>query len=104
MNPAASSSPHWKLDLRQNLLHHPPINIRQPVIPPRVAEREPLVVEAEEVEDGGVEVVDVDLVLYRAEAEVVGRPVGQAAADAAAGQPGSEAPVVVVAPLSRQPL
>src|SRR3954463_10433372 len=44
-----------------------------------------------------MEVVDVDLIFYRAEAEVVGRAIGHAAADAAAGQPGREAPVVVIA-------
>jgi hypothetical protein len=82
--------------LGEEFLHHLPIHIRQPVIPSRVAEGEAFVVEAEEVEDGGVEVVDVDLVLDRTEAEVVGGAVGEAAADAAAGQPGGEAPVVVV--------
>lgn len=34
-----------------NLPNHLPIHIRQPIIPPRVAEGEPFVVEAEEVED-----------------------------------------------------
>ena len=51
-------------------------------------------VEAEEVEDGGVQVVDVDLVLDGADAVLVGR-VAEAAFDAAAG--GHMAGGVVVA-------
>ena len=49
-----------------------------------VAVGELFVVEAEEVEDGGVEVVDVDLVVDGAEAEIVGFAVGCAAANATA--------------------
>ena len=43
--------------LRQNLPHHFPLHIRQPVVSSGVAVGEPLVVEAEEVQDGGVQVV-----------------------------------------------
>ena len=43
-------------------------------------------VEAHQVEDGGLEVVDVDLVLGDVEAEVVGFAVGDAGLDAAAGE------------------
>ena len=62
-----------------------------------VAVGELFVIEAEEVEDGGVEVVDAGGVLGGAEAEVVGGSVDGAAADAAAGEPDGEAVVVVVA-------
>src|SRR5262249_54870483 len=58
---------------------------------------EPLVVEAEQVQEGGVQVVDVDLVRDGGEAELVGGAVDVAAFDAAAGQPHREAVVVVVA-------
>ena len=57
---------------------------------------EAFVVEAEEVEDGGLEVVDVDLVLGDVEAEVVGFAVG-AGLGAAAGHEGGEGLRVVVA-------
>ena len=56
------------------------------------------------MQDGRVQVVDVDFLLDRGEAELVGRSVCQAALDAAAGQPDAEAVVVVVAavaPLAR---
>ena len=56
-------------------------------------------VEAEEVQDRRVEVVDVDRVLDGLEAELVGGAVDVPAFDAAAGQPDREAPVIVVAAL-----
>ena len=54
------------------------------------------VVEAEEVEDGGVEVVDVDFVFDGVEAEFVGFSVGEAAFDAASGEDHGEGVGVVV--------
>src|SRR5260221_434204 len=58
---------------------------------------EPLVVEAQEVQDGGVQVVHVDLVLHGLVAELVGRSEGVAGLDAGAGEPDGEAVGVVVA-------
>src|SRR3954452_18617545 len=52
-----------------------------------VAEGQALVVEAEAVQDGSLEVVDVDFVFDDVEAEVVGRAPGDAGLDAAAGEP-----------------
>ena len=54
-------------------------------------------VEAELVEDGGVDVGDVVAVFDGVEAELVGFAVGDAAFDAAAGHPDGEAVGVVVA-------
>ena len=54
-------------------------------------------VQAEQVQDRGVPVVDVHRVLDRLVAELVGRPVGQPAPDAAAGHPDGEPLAVVVA-------
>ena len=62
-----------------------------------VAEGEAFVVEAELVEDGGVEVVDVDTVFGDIEPEVVGFAVADAGFDAAAGHPHGEGVFVVVA-------
>ena len=58
---------------------------------------EPLVVEAEEVQDGGVQVVDVDAVFGGGDAVVVGGAVDEAALDAAAGEPGGEDLVMMFA-------
>ena len=56
-----------------------------------VAPREFLVVETEQVQDGGVKVVEVDLSGDRAEAEFIGLAVHETAFDPAAGHPGAEA-------------
>src|SRR3954447_20912875 len=58
---------------------------------------EPLVVEAQEVEDRGVEVVDLDLVFDGVIAVVVGGAMDGAPLDPAAGEPDGEAVRVVVA-------
>src|SRR5262245_62514976 len=68
---------------------------------PEVAALEPVgqsgMVESQEVEDGGVQVVDMDRVLDRVEAQVVGTAERRARLDAAAGQPDREAVGVMVA-------
>ena len=69
-----------------------------------VAVGELFVVEAQQVQDRGVQVVDVDLVFDGGEAEFVGGAVDVAALDAAAGQPHGEAVVVVVAAVEARQL
>ena len=54
-------------------------------------------IEAEPVEDGGVEVASVDEILGRAEADVVGLAVAESAFHAAAGQPDGEGVRVMIA-------
>ena len=58
---------------------------------------EPVVIEAEEVQDRRLEVVGGDDVFDRAVADLVGGAVGHAPLDPAAGQPDREALAVVVA-------
>jgi hypothetical protein len=55
------------------------------------------VVETQQVQDRGVQVVDVDRILHSAEAELVGGAVDLSALDAAAGHPDREAVGVVIA-------
>ena len=59
-----------------------------------------LMVHAHQVQDGGVQVVDVDFVLDSGVAEVVGTADYLAPLDAAAGHPGAEAARTVVAALA----
>ena len=61
--------------------------------------RQSLVIEAEEVENRGVKVVDVDDLFHGLMAELVGRPEAEAAFDACAGEPGGESFGVMVAAL-----
>ena len=54
-------------------------------------------VEAHEVEERGMKVVDMNRIFFRLEAKIVGVPVGDSALYAATGQKNGEAVVVVVA-------
>ena len=73
------------------------VDVGEAEVAAAVAEGELLVVEAEQVQDGGVEVVHVDLVLRGLVAEFVGRAMGEAGFHAGAGEPDGEAVRVVVA-------
>ena len=57
-----------------------PIHDRQPFVAAVVREGQLLVIEAQQVQDRGVDVVDVGLVLDGVQADLVGRAVGDAAA------------------------
>src|SRR5439155_23101796 len=77
--------------------HHFAMHIRQAEVAALKAVRQSEVVDAEQMEHGGVQVVDGDDVFDGVVAELVGGAVGDAGPDAAAGQPDSEALDVVVA-------
>ena len=62
-------------------------DVGEPVVAPLVLVGQAFVVDAQKVEDGGVEVVDVDAVGGDAVAERVGCAVGRARLDPAAGRP-----------------
>ena len=70
-------------------------DVGEAVVTAVVAVGELFVIEPEHVEDGGVEVVDVDLILGDADAAVVGGAVDGATFDAGAGHPGRKRPVMV---------
>ena len=78
-----------------------PADVRQAEVAAAVAIGELGVVDAEQVQHGRVQVVDVHRLLDRLEAEVVGRAVDRSALDAAAGQPHREAERIVVAAVLR---
>ena len=86
----------------QHAPNHMAMNIREPPRSAVVVVGEPFVVEAEQVEDGRVEVVDVDHVFDGLVAELVGGTEAEPMLDARAGEPGGEALGVVVA--ARGPL
>ena len=75
-------------------------HVGEPEVSAGVAVGELFVVQAEQVQDGGVQVVHVDLVGDGVVAELVGRAVGEARLHAAAGEPDGEALGVVVAPVA----
>src|SRR5687768_13782387 len=87
----AQSSEHSLNHLR--LIRRPD----QPLVQALVGDAELLGVDAEEMQDRGLEVVNAGLVLSDEVTQVVGRAVGRARLDAAAGQPDGEAVRVVIA-------
>ena len=73
------------------------MNVREAEVAARVAIRELLMVEAQEMEDRGMEVVHVNSVDCRGESELVGGAVHMAAANTTAGQPHRETVMIMVA-------
>jgi hypothetical protein len=80
-----------------HLLHHSSRHVGQAEIAAVEAEGETLVIEAQEVQEGGVQVVDADLVGDGLVADVVGRAVADAPFGATARQPDGEGVGIVVA-------
>jgi len=78
------------------------VDVRQPMVAALIAEGQAAVVDAEQMQHRRVQVVDVDAILGDVVAEVVGRAVGIAGADAAAGQPEREAARMMVATVVRR--
>ena len=76
--------------LRQDVLHNFPVDISQAEVAPGIAIGQSLVIESQQVKQGGVEIVHVDLVLDRLVAELVGCAIGEAGLDATASQSGRE--------------
>ncbi len=83
--------------LCDDLLDHMPVHIREAAGDAVVVEAELLVIEAEQVQRGGMEVVAVGGILSGFEAEVVGAAICGAALDAAACHPGGEGSGIVIA-------
>ena len=82
---------------RDQLAHHFAVYVGQAEVAAGVAVGEPLVVEAQQVQHRGVQVVNVNGVFDRREAEFVGGAVDRAPFHAASRQPAGEAVMVVVA-------
>ena len=77
------------------------MDIGQSESSPAIGEGQAFVIEAEEVEDGGLKVVDVDRVFDRVHGEGIRCAVGQAGLDTAAGHPDGEGVGMVVASPTR---
>src|SRR6516162_260682 len=81
----------------ENLLHDMPMHVRQPEVAAAEAVRQAFVVDAQKVQDGGVQIVHRADALSDVHAEVVGGAVDNASLDAAAGEPDAEAFGVMIA-------
>src|SRR6185436_16526470 len=82
---------------RQELLHDLSVHIGQPIVAALETEREPFVVDSQQMQERRVEVVDVDAVRHDVVAEGTRLAVEGPALDAAAGHPEAEAPRVMIA-------
>jgi len=80
----------------QDVMDDSAFDIGEAKVSSAVREGQFFVVEAELMQDGGVQVVDVDFVFHRRESKVVGRSVDGSAFDSAARQPHGETVGVVV--------
>ena len=78
-------------------MHDVAVDVGQAEVAAVVAEGEPFVIQAQQVQDGGVEIVMRDPVLDGVHAEFVGGAVGDPCLDAAARHPHGEAVVVMAA-------
>src|SRR5579883_2314460 len=87
----------WEQTLSQDPFDDLAGDVGEAVVAPLVLVGQPLVVDAQEMEDCGVEVVDVDAVGRDAVAEGIRRAKGDARLDPATGRPDGEASGVVVA-------
>src|SRR5687767_14890924 len=83
--------------LRDDFMDYFAADVGEAEVAAGVAVGEFLVVEAEEVENGRVQVVDMDGILGGFETELVGGAVDGAAFDAAAGEPNGKAVGIVIA-------
>ena len=75
------------IESRENVMYHVSADVRQAKVATAVSIRELFVIEAEEMQDGGMEVVDVDLIFSDLIAVFVCRAIGHASADSGASQP-----------------
>ncbi|MFT6576443.1 MAG: hypothetical protein ACJA16_004652 [Akkermansiaceae bacterium] len=78
----AGSVPHRKA-LRDDIVHHLSVDIGETEIPSTISISERLMIESEQVEHRRVQVVEVDLVLHRFVAKLVGFAISKATADTA---------------------
>ena len=86
--------------LSEDIFYEVPVDVGEAALDAVVVEGEAFVVNAQQVEGGGVEVVGVSGVLGGFPAEFVGGPVADASLGSSARQPSGEGPCVVVAPES----
>ncbi len=88
---------HGHSRLREDLINDMPMHIGEAAVDAVVVGAEFFVIEAEQVQGGGVQIVAVGGILGGFEAEVVGAAVGGAALNPATGHPGGEGTGIVIA-------
>lgn len=82
--------------LRDDVLDHVPMYVSQTVIAALIAEAEFFVIEAQQLHNSSLQVVDMNFVFHDAKSEFIGLAVVVAALDSAAGHPHCETVRIVV--------
>ena len=91
------SGPHSAACSGQDLVNDPTGNIGQTVFSSVVEERQGLVIQAQQMQDGGVDVVDMNAILYGPQSNGIRGAVSHASTHTSAGEPQCVAPRIVVA-------
>ena len=78
---------HDRIPSRQHVVHHFAVDVCEPIVAALMTEGEAFVVDAELVQDGGLQIMDVHRLLSDVDTVVIRLAVGDAAAHTAAGQP-----------------
>src|SRR5207253_6741578 len=88
--------------LRKQLVNDLAVHVRQPPVRPIMAERQPLMIDAEQVQQRGMDIMDLRRVLAVGGlvAPLVARAVGYAPFDAATAEPVGEAERIMIASLA----
>ena len=86
--------------LALDFLDHVTVDVGQATIDPIVSHEELRVIDAQQIQDGGVDVVDLGRItsIQRLIAPLITWPIGRAALNATAGQPVREDERIVIAP------
>jgi hypothetical protein len=96
--PSLGLPAHFIRQSSEYVLHHVPMHIREPEVSALEAVRELCMIDAQQVEHRGVEIVNVDRALRGVVAKLIGGAVRDPSLDAAARHPHSKAFDVMVAP------
>lgn len=83
--------------LRKDFFHDVSVDIREAEVPTTVEIGEGFVIDAHEMEQGGVEIVDIDLVLHCVKTKIVRRSVVVSGFDTGSGEPGRKTVRIVIA-------
>ena len=89
----------WRVaSLQQNVLDYLSVYVGQAEVSPRVSVRQAFVVQAHEVQDGRMEVVDVGSIFDGSQPKYIGSAIAETGFDSATGHPDRETVVIVVTP------
>lgn len=83
--------------LRNQLFDDIAVNVGQPEIATGVTKSQLRVIEAQQLQESRMKIVDVDRVFYRLETKIIGRAVNISSAHTATRQPHCEAVMIVIA-------